>query len=223
MKLRWLSPLLFLVLALLPLGAAAQDKATATLTLTVNAGTVTLTPSSLPNAEVGLAYSTTVTASGGLAPYVYSISTGSLPAGVTIASGTGVLSGTPTTAATVTFTVKATDSEVPAVAATQSYTVTVEPTLAITTTSLPAANIGVSYTASLVATGGVSPYTWAVTTGNLPAGLTLSSAGVISGTPTAAGSSTFTVTVTDSANNVVRLEIKTMIEVAAVVHKDNHA
>lgn len=71
--------------------------------------------------------------------------------------------------------------------------------LAITTTTLPGGSIGTAYSATLAASGGTTPYTWAVTTGSLPAGLALNSTtGVISGTPTAAGSSTFTVTCTDS-------------------------
>jgi hypothetical protein len=74
-----------------------------------------------------------------------------------------------------------------------------------TSASLPAGSIstGAAYpSTTLTATGGTAPYTWAVTSGNLPAGLTLSSGGAISGTATASGTSTFTVTVTDSANPV---------------------
>jgi large repetitive protein len=208
----------------LPSVVFAQDRVTKSLTLTVNPRAVSVTPTQIPNGMVGLAYHTTVAATGGLAPYAFSVSTGTLPAGVTIASGTGVLSGAPTTAGTSTFTVKVSDAEVPAVTAVQSYSVTVFPTLAITTASLPAVNIGVAYTTTLTATGGVAPYKFTVTTGTLPAGLTLNSTtGVLSGTPSAAGSFAFTITVTDSATNVVRLEIKTTIEIVAVVGKNNQS
>jgi hypothetical protein len=71
--------------------------------------------------------------------------------------------------------------------------------LAVSTASLPDGAVGSPYNQSLVATGGTAPYTWVVATGTLPAGLTLNTTGVISGTPTAAGSSSFTVRVTDSA------------------------
>lgn len=72
--------------------------------------------------------------------------------------------------------------------------------LQITTTSLPAGGVSVAYNQTLVATGGTTPYTWAVTAGTLPTGLTLSTAGVISGTPTATGTFNFTVQVTDAAS-----------------------
>lgn len=213
-----------LALLLLSIPAMSQDKATKSLTLTVNPGVVSITPSTIPNGMVGLSYSTTITASGGLSPYAFSVSSGSLPTGLTLGASSGILSGTPTTAGTNTFTVQVADAELPAVTATQSYTVTVVPTFTITTTGLPAANIGVSYTATLAATGGVSPYTWSVTTGSLPTGLTLnSSTGVISGTPTSAGAFTFTVTATDSATNVVKLQIKTRIEIASLIRKDNRS
>jgi hypothetical protein len=217
--------LIFLVALLaVALPGLAQDRATKQLTLTVNPATITISPTTIPNGMVGLSYTTTVTASGGIAPYTFSVPTGTLPAGLTLGSSTGVLSGTPTTAGSSTFTVQVADSETSPATATQSYTVTIVPSFTITTTSLPAANIGVSYTATLTATGGVSPYTWAVTTGSLPAGLTLNSTtGVISGTPTSAGSSTFTVTATDSATNIVKLQIKTKIEIASLTKKDNRS
>src|SRR5262249_10843973 len=76
--------------------------------------------------------------------------------------------------------------------------------LTITTTALPGARVGVAYSATLTATGGTPPYTWSIASGTLPAGLTLTSAGVISGTPTAIGTSSFTVKVTAGAQNVTQ-------------------
>jgi plastocyanin len=78
-------------------------------------------------------------------------------------------------------------------------TVTVIAPLKITTSQLPAATVGTAYSTSLMASGGVTPYRWKVTSGSLPAGLTLSHSGSISGTPTAKGTSSFHVRVTDSA------------------------
>ena len=83
-----------------------------------------------------------------------------------------------------------------------STTLTVQATpLTITTASLPGGTLNVSYSATLAAGGGTSPYTWSIASGSLPAGLSLnSSTGVISGMPTAAGTFSFTVQVSDSGN-----------------------
>src|SRR5208283_4784413 len=83
--------------------------------------------------------------------------------------------------------------------ATQALSITINAALTITTTSLPGGEAGVGYSQTLAASGGTTPYTWSVSAGTLPAGLSLSSAGVISGTPTTAGTSSFTVQVADSA------------------------
>ena len=78
-------------------------------------------------------------------------------------------------------------------------TVTVVAKLKITTTQLPAAKVGAAYSASVAASGGVPPYRWKITQGSFPAGLTLSRSGSISGTPTAKGTSSFHVRVSDAA------------------------
>ena len=70
---------------------------------------------------------------------------------------------------------------------------------AISTTSLPTGTVGQAYSAQLNATGGTAPYTWTITSGSLPAGLTLSSSGAISGTPTTVGTGSLTVRVTDAS------------------------
>lgn len=73
--------------------------------------------------------------------------------------------------------------------------------ITVTTTSLPAATPGVAYSQSLAATGGATPYTWDVTAGTLPSGVTLSSAGLLSGTPTLDGVYSFTVRVQGPIGN----------------------
>jgi hypothetical protein len=181
--------------------------ATATLTLTVSNAPVPLsiTTASLPNGQAGIAYSATLVASGGTKPYAWSITSGTLPSGLSLNSTTGTIGGTPTTAvsaAAVTFGV--TDSSTPAQSATKSLTITINaPTpLSITTTSLPSGQVGAAYSTALAASGGTTPYTWSLTSGTLPAGLTLkSTTGAITGTPTASASATsLTFTVTDSTN-----------------------
>jgi len=96
-----------------------------------------------------------------------------------------------------------------------SYTL---PPLAITTTSLPAASVGVAYSATLNATGATPPYTWAVTGGSLPPGLSLNpTTGVISGTPTTPGTYHFTVQATDSATPASSVSVSLSITTAPVV------
>jgi hypothetical protein len=152
---------------------------------------------SLPMGTVGTAYSYSIPASGGTPPYVWSLGTGTLPVGLTL-SRRGVISGTPTTAGTSSFTVTVQDSSAVPQSATANFSITVQTALAVTSLSPPAGTVGVSYSTTLTATGGVTPYTWTVQSGSLPAGLSLSAAGVISGTPTTSGVSTFTVQVADS-------------------------
>lgn len=131
---------------------------------------------------------------------------GGLPAGVTFVDngdGTATLAGTPQagTANTYPLTITAANGNAPN--ATLNFTLTVINPLAITTTTLPHGIVSVPYAASLTATGGTTPYTWTLASGSLPNGLSLASNGSISGTPTGPpGSSTFTVTVTDSTNPI---------------------
>ncbi|HWX65383.1 MAG TPA: putative Ig domain-containing protein [Rhodanobacter sp.] len=168
--------------------------------LTVGAATVVLNPASLPGATAEVAYSQALTASGGTAPYTYTISSGALPVGLALNSG-GTLSGTPTVSGSFTFTAQVTDSSTGAGApfsATRSYTLVVAaPAVSITPASLPAAQAGASFTQQLTATGGNGTYTFALTAGSLPAGISFTFAGLLSGTPTAAGSFNITVKATD--------------------------
>ncbi|WP_370677749.1 Ig-like domain repeat protein [Pleomorphomonas sp. PLEO] len=260
-------------------------------TVAVNAPTISLTPSSLPNATVGTAYSQTLTASGGTAPYSYMVTTGVFPTGMSFVVATGVMSGTPAAAGSFNFTVTATDAGgytgsaayaitvdgvTPAIALSASpssvmagtsvtltatlsggvspggtvtfkdggttlgsdtisggaasystsslaagshaitavyggdtnniaatssaVTVTVSaPTISLTPASLPNATVGTAYSQTLTASGGTAPYSYVVTAGTLPAGLSFdATSGVLSGTPATAGSFNFTVTATDA-------------------------
>jgi len=111
-------------------------------------------------------------------------------------SAAGTLLGTPTNAGTYNFTVEAHDAV--GMTGVLAYVLNVlGPNVTITTSSLPAGQQGVFYTASLQATGGTGPYTWTVSQGVLPGGLNLASGGALTGTPAASGASQFTVTATD--------------------------
>ena len=181
---------------------ASIARAAATGTILNDDAVVTVSPASLPAATAGTNYSQTVSANGGTAPYTFAVTAGALPAGLNLSSA-GVLSGTPTASGSFNFTVSATDSGIPTTGS-RAYTLTVAaPTLTLPATTLPGGTAGQAYNAPITpASGGIAPYTYAVSAGALPAGLSLSAAGVLSGTPTEAGSFAFTVTVTDSTAGV---------------------
>ncbi len=167
-------------------------------TLNIAAPTIALAPATVPTATRGTAYSQTLTASGGTAAYTYAITSGALPAGITLASN-GTLSGTATLEGTFNFTVQATDAN--SFTGTQAYSLTVAgPNLVLPASTLPAGTAGQAYAAAIApATGGTAPYSYAVTAGALPGGVVLDAAtGGLSGTPTVSGTFTFTLTVTDS-------------------------
>ena len=181
----------------------ASLTATQALTLEVGAA-LTVTTTSLPSATTATAYGQQLAAAGGTTPYTWTLTSGNLPSGLSLGS-TGLVSGTPAAAGSSTFIVQVTDAA--SRTATKALTLVVSTSLAITTTTLPAATLGTNYSQQLSAAGGATPYTWSVASGSLPPGLGLSGAGVIAGTPTAAGSPTFTVRVTDAASRTTTQEL----------------
>ncbi len=181
---------------------AYGDSMTQSFSLHVVYPTLTVTTATLPTAYVGTSYTQTLAATGGSgAGYVWTVSSGStLPTGFSL-SAAGVLSGTPTTTGTPSFGVTLTDSATNT--ATMTYTLTIKPALSVTTaTTLPTGFVGTSYSQPLAATGGSGTgYAWSVASGALPAGLTLSAAGLVAGSPTTAGAFSFSAKVMDSAGN----------------------
>ncbi len=160
-------------------------------------GPVAILASTLPVGAVGIPYSYSIPASGGTPPYIYMLAAGTLPAGLRL-STKGVISGIPVVGGTSSFTLQVTDSEAVPAGVTASLNLTIQGQLAVTSLSPPPGTVGVSYNTTLTAAGGILPYTWSLASGSLPAGLSLNSAGVIFGTPTANGTSSFTVQVVDS-------------------------
>jgi YD repeat-containing protein len=173
----------------------------ASVAVTASSNTLVLSPSTLPGGTVGTSYSQTITATGGTGlGYTFSVSTGALPAGLSLAAG-GVLSGTPSAIGTSNFTIRASDSA--SHLGSQAYSVTINAaTLTLSPASLPNGTVGTAYSRTITASGGTgSGYTYSLLSGTLPAGLNLSSSGLLSGTPAANGTSNFTVRATDSASD----------------------
>jgi len=164
----------------------------------------TITTNGLPGGTVGVAYDQTLAADDGTPPKVWSVALGLLPAGLSLNSSTGAITGTPTTPGTATFTARVTDGATPPRSDDQALSIAVGVApLVIATTSLPVGTVGVAYSLTLAATGGVAPYTWTRILGKLPNGLALSPSGTISGTPSRRGTYTFTVRVGDSQDTQV--------------------
>jgi len=178
-------------------------------------GALTITTSSLPNGTTGVAYSQTLTASGGTSPYTWAIASGSLPSGLSLNTSSGAITGTPSATGTSNFTARVTDNVSATATKALSIIVTAPVPLSITTTSLPNGTVGAAYSQTLTATGGVTPYTWAIASGSLPAGLTLNtSSGGITGTPSASGTSNFTARVTDNVSATATKALSIIVNVS---------
>jgi hypothetical protein len=159
--------------------------------------TLQVATTSLPAATNGVFYSQQLNASGGQAPYSWSLSPGftNLPGGLTLTTN-GVLSGTPTGFDWFGFSVRVTDNQ--GATADQLLSLYINPApLQITTVSLPNGTNAQFYYQQLNATGGQPPYNWYLPGGSmtLPSGLNLSMNGVLSGTPSTNGTFNFSVAV----------------------------
>lgn len=152
---------------------------------------------SLPHTCSDEAYSGVITVVGGTAPYTWALVAGSLPTGLTLSNPsntTALVSGTPTVPGNYNFQIRATDAQ--GNFQQKGFTIYV---VGITTASLPSVTMNEAYSVQLTAAGGLEPYTFAITDGALPNGLTMTSAGLISGIATVEGEFVITFSVTDSS------------------------
>jgi Putative Ig domain len=209
------------ILCTIMVGCAAKAPAN-------GAGALNIAQFTLAQGAINVPYRQLLVASGGLQPYTWSISSGSLPAGLTVTTD-GVISGTPSSnpaqyssagcalsntpsqfPITCNFAAQVVDSQSPQHAVdTAPESITINLDLSLTTSTLGTGVVGQAYTATLTATNGVPPYSYSIAAGSLPDGLTLTTVqsmnnmandASIMGMPTAAGVYSFTVEATDSAS-----------------------
>ena len=153
----------------------------------------------LAAATVGSGFEAALVATGGQRPHTWQLSGGALPPGLALSSA-GRISGTSQAAGQFAFSARVSDASNRS--ATASFVVTAVNALSVLTATLPEAEAGSAYRATLQATGGTSPYRWAVVDGRLPDGLALAAGGVISGTPSGGSPTTVVVSATDGSGRV---------------------
>ena len=168
------------------------------------AATLTITTKTLPAGAVNSAYAQTLAATGGSGKgYTWSITAGTLPKGLTFVASSGLLHGTPTAVDSVALTFQVRDSA--GNKASAKLPLAIYTAVAITTKTLPAPYVASAYSVTLAASGGTAKgYAWSLASGSLPGGLSLAKTGILSGKPTATGTSAFAVEVKDSTGNAAR-------------------
>jgi hypothetical protein len=145
--------------------------------------------------EVGVTFTATPTSSGGAPPVTWSVTSGSLPSGLSLNTSTGAISGVPRAAGTFPLTLSASSAD--GQSASAATTLRIAARLAVATHRLPSAHVGTVYSTRLSTRGGVPPVSWSLATGKLPAGMRLSPTGKLVGKPKAAGSASIVVKATD--------------------------
>jgi len=146
--------------------------------------TLTILSLTLPDGVVGTPFSTQVNIFGGVGAHTATVSSGLLPGGLALDTATGIISGTPTASGSFSFTVQVTDSSTTPATTSQALTIRIGAPLVISNPSLFDGVVGIPYSETLSSTGGLGNTTWSVVSGALPPGISISSAGVLSGTPT---------------------------------------
>ena len=168
----------------------------------------------LPGGTAGTTYSQALTGTGGAPPYTWAITGGALPPGLSLTGSSGLIAGTPSTSGTFTFTARATDSSQASLSAVFTITIAPKPLL-LSGLPLPNGIAGIPYPLQILSgSAGVPPYTFAIGSGSLPPGLTLAS-GEISGTPSASGAFSFSITMTDSESPALTVTSAAQTVIAA--------
>lgn len=185
-------------------GLFGQMSANVQITVTDGSSAPTITSAAAVDAMQGQAFNFPLTVSNGSAPFAWSVAGGALPDGLTLNATSGLLAGTPTATGSTSFSVRVTDAQSRKAEKTMTVTV-LPPAFGITTGALANGQQGAPFAQTLAAAGGKPPYTWAVVVGGLPTGLTLNATtGVLSGTPTTAGSYSLTIEAKDADSHTAR-------------------
>jgi len=180
------------------------QQATAQVTLPLQS-VLSMDSTSLPTPTVNTAYTAQVKILGAIGSVVCQIAAGAIPAGLIFDPNTCAFSGTPTAAGSASFTLAATDDNADSLQAPVVLKVRATP-LKVLTASLPNPVKDAAYSQTIQISGGVAPYHFTLASGNLAKGLNLSQDGVIAGTPTDAGATSFTLQVTDSEDAVQTIQ-----------------
>jgi hypothetical protein len=162
---------------------------------------ITVNPATLPDGAVGAPYNQVVSATGGMSPYVFAVSSGALPGGLILNPATGSITGTPTAPGTFTFSITATDST--GCSGSRLYTMTIASAgcsvITLSPSTLPPGTAQTFYSQFVTASGGTGTYVYTVSAGALPNGFTLNPAtGLISGSTLQSGLFNFTIRATDT-------------------------
>ncbi len=174
----------------------------------IEAPSLRIETSSLPTASLGQAYQTKLVATGGPEPFVFALQSGTLPQGLSLSSD-GQIRGTPTQGGSFNFAASVRDGLQKSAQVALTLTVTGTP-ITITTTALPAGVIGVAYQQSISVSGGISPYQYQWIGATVP-GLSLSTAGILSGTPTQAGTYPISIRVTDAVGLIANASLSLQV------------
>ncbi|MGC4891798.1 putative Ig domain-containing protein [Micromonospora sp. DT227] len=202
----------FTVAARTAAGTGPESPLSFAVTMNVSPTLAFATP---PPGAVGVAYSVGLDATRGVPPFVWSITGGSLPPGISLDPNTGALSGLPTTAGQYPFVVRVVDAA--AQQGSRLVTIEIRQAPSLQNAAPPLAEVGAIYSDQFTVVGGTAPFSWSVT-GTLPPGLTLDpNTGLLSGRPTAAGAYSFTVRVTDAFGLSDTQQFRLIVQAASVV------
>jgi hypothetical protein len=170
------------------------------ITITVGPPALTIISGTIPAAQSGSAFSYQLAAAGGKPPYQWALTGGLLPGGLSLATGTGIISGTPSLAGTFNFTVDVTDSN--SGSARKALAITVAPMqLTLNAAATLDGLKGTAFNYQPAVSGGTPPYSWSISAGSLPSGLTLNTTtGALTGTPSVSGIFGFTLAVRDQSS-----------------------